>query len=251
MQLFTPIDHIEPYLTTQDATALWDRLHRDLSNAGFKRVFYAASQRRQANSARSPRDTIVKSSYGAEFDSFFVDGAAFTADVNTQWAIDSQGAVSWDLTRRLKADGQLSAHQIAIHERCLDLGLINGYTISLRNYGSGLITGFGLSADDIVHQKEVDDVWTEHRKLLLCVLSAFDLSTRMLPQVPDGEELTARQREVLAWVGDGKTIDDIAEIMGLHRSTIVKHMREARERLRVTNTLQAVMRATLQGQIYR
>lgn len=251
MHFATPIDHLEPYLMTQDASALWDRLHLDLENAGFLRIFYAASRRRQANTQQSQHDTIVKSSYGDEFDEFFVNGAAFESDVNTEWALNSQGAVSWDLTRRLKSEGKLSPRQVAIHERCLDLGLVNGYTISLRNYGSGLITGFGLSADDISQQEQVDRIWVENRKLLFCVLSAFDLSTRLLPQVPDGEELTKRQREVLAWVGDGKTIDDISEIMGLHRSTIVKHMREARERLRVANTLQAVMRATLQGQIYR
>lgn len=246
----TPTTQIEPYLACHNAAALWSRLHRDLQPFGFERLFFAASRKRSANHEHSPRDSIVRSSYGAEFDKFFL-GGAFSVDVNTQWAICSEGAVSWDLTRRLRAQGQLSARQQELHERCNDLGLINGYTVSLRNRGRGLVSGFGLSADAVSRQREVDRIWVEHGKEILCLLAAFDLIARVSPDIPEGEDLTSRQCEVLEWAGDGKTIDDIAEIMGLSRSTVVRHMEDARARLKVCNTLQAVVRAMQQGQIYR
>ncbi|MEJ6395505.1 autoinducer binding domain-containing protein [Gymnodinialimonas sp. 2305UL16-5] len=247
----TPISIVEPYLSIRDAAGLWSKLHEDVEQCGFRRIFYAGARRRSANHDHSPDDTIVKSSYGEEFDRFFIDGNAFTSDVNTQWALYSEGAVSWDLTRRLKSRGQLNPRQVEIHDRCNDLGLVNGYTVSLGSRSTGLVSGYGLSADDMSEQAEVDRIWSRNRSLLLSTLSIFDLVIRLVPDIPNGSELTKRQGEVLEWAGDGKTIDDIAEIMGLHRSTVAKHMSDARARLRVANTLQAVVRATVQGQIYR
>jgi hypothetical protein len=46
------------------------------------------------------------SSYGAEFDAVFVRDGGFSSDVTTQWALDSEGSVSWPLAARLKARGQ-------------------------------------------------------------------------------------------------------------------------------------------------
>ena len=62
--------------------------------------------------------------------------------------------------------------------------------------------------------------------------------------------LTNRQREVLEWVGDGKTTQDIATIMDLTPATVEKHLRLARESLDVETTAQAVLKASFQNQIF-
>jgi len=62
--------------------------------------------------------------------------------------------------------------------------------------------------------------------------------------------LTRRQREVLEWVGDGKTVQDIALLMGLTPATVEKHLRLAREALEVGTTAQAVLKASYQNQIF-
>ena len=54
----------------------------------------------------------------------------------------------------------------------------------------------------------------------------------------------------MEWVGDGKTMADIAEIMGLTQATIEKHLRLAREALNVETTAQAVLKASFQNQIF-
>ncbi|TCP39608.1 helix-turn-helix transcriptional regulator [Rhodovulum marinum] len=242
---------LEPYLSARDMPALWAYLHRDLARFGFEKVFYVCTQRRPACGEFTVRDAAIQSSYGTEFDRFFVSGGAFLADVTTQWAINSEGAVSWGLSRRLNARGQLTAKQREVHERSLALGIVNGYTVSLRSPRAALISGFGLCAEEASTQGRVDRTWQAHGDEVLMALSAFDVCARAMPRVPPEEELSPRQREVLEWAGDGKTIEEIAEIMGLHRNTVTKHMQEARERLGVANTLQAVLRAVIQGQIYR
>ena len=63
-------------------------------------------------------------------------------------------------------------------------------------------------------------------------------------------ELTQRQREVLQWVGDGKTAQDIALLMGLTAATVEKHLRLAREALDVETTAQAVLKAAFYNQMF-
>ena len=62
--------------------------------------------------------------------------------------------------------------------------------------------------------------------------------------------LSARQREALEGVANGKTLVEIAELMGLSVPTVEKHLRRAREVLDVETTAQAVLKASVQQQIF-
>lgn len=251
MHSLRPSAILEPYLFARSADALWSILHSDLENFGFERIFYASTQRRPANGDFTPRDTVIRSSYGQDFDRYFVGDGAFSSDITTQWALHSVGSVSWGLTRRLSSQGQMTTKQQSVHERSRALGIMNGYTVSLRLNGASLVSGFGLCADEASTQRKVDKTWQSYGDKIVAVLTAYDTCVRGFPGYPVDEELSPRQREILEWAGDGKSIEDISTILSLHRSTIVKHMKEARERLGVATTLQAVARASVQGQIYR
>jgi DNA-binding NarL/FixJ family response regulator len=61
--------------------------------------------------------------------------------------------------------------------------------------------------------------------------------------------LTDREREVLAWVGRGKTSSEIAIILGLRERTVNFHCDRAMKRLDVTNRTQAVAKAIAHGLI--
>ena len=62
--------------------------------------------------------------------------------------------------------------------------------------------------------------------------------------------LTKRQKEVLGWIGDGKTIQVTAILLGLTPATVEKHLRLARRALDVETTAQAVLRANFHNQIF-
>ena len=66
-----------------------------------------------------------------------------------------------------------------------------------------------------------------------------------------GQNLTKRQRELLQWVSDGKTTQDIAILMDVSKATVEKHLRLAREVMGVETTAQAVLRMAYQNQIFR
>jgi DNA-binding NarL/FixJ family response regulator len=67
---------------------------------------------------------------------------------------------------------------------------------------------------------------------------------------PESEiHLTDREREVLTWVGRGKTSSEIAIILGIRERTVNFHCDQAMRRLDVINRTQAVVKAIDQGLI--
>jgi DNA-binding NarL/FixJ family response regulator len=61
--------------------------------------------------------------------------------------------------------------------------------------------------------------------------------------------LTEREREVLTWVGRGKTSAEIAIILGIRERTVNFHCDQAMKRLDVINRIQAVAKAIERGLI--
>ena len=55
--------------------------------------------------------------------------------------------------------------------------------------------------------------------------------------------LTAREREVLRWLGAGKTDKDIGAILGISPRTVHKHLQRIYEKLGVETRTAAVVRA--------
>src|SRR4051812_40803147 len=64
-----------------------------------------------------------------------------------------------------------------------------------------------------------------------------------------GVHLTQREKEVLTWVGRGKTSSEIAIIVGVSERTVKFHCDQAMQRLDVINRTQAVAKALVEGLI--
>ena len=101
-----------------------------------------------------------------------------------------------------------------------------------------------------MRQHEVDAIWDAHGRELMVINTLTHLRISAMPFASSRRPLTPRQREVLEWVADGKTSADIATIMGLTVATVEKHLRLAREALDVDTTAQAVLKASVQKQIF-
>jgi len=61
--------------------------------------------------------------------------------------------------------------------------------------------------------------------------------------------LTKREKTCLLWVAEGKTANDIATILAISESTVVFHLKNAIQKLDVTNRSQAIAKAVLLGLI--
>lgn len=70
----------------------------------------------------------------------------------------------------------------------------------------------------------------------------FEAATRaVVPDRPaDGQELTGREMECIAWCAEGKTSWEISKILGISERTVFFHMQNASRKLGASNRIQAV-----------
>ena len=93
------------------------------------------------------------------------------------------------------------------------------------------------------------DILLPHLVSTLARVLANESRTRTLSKRPAGL-ITAREVEVLTWVRDGKTNDEIAEILGLSMLTVKNHLRHAMKKLVVRTRGQAVAKAIALGLLH-
>ena len=62
--------------------------------------------------------------------------------------------------------------------------------------------------------------------------------------------MSMREREILQWTAEGKSQQDIADILTISHRTVEVHLRSARHKLYALTTAQAVGRAISMGLIY-
>ncbi len=99
-------------------------------------------------------------------------------------------------------------------------------------------------------QDDIDRLTAQTRDVIFTVAAVAHRCLSSLPYHPPGRRLTLRQREVLEWVGEGKTTADIALIMGITPPTVEKHLRLARETLGVETTAHALVKAAFLNQMF-
>jgi DNA-binding CsgD family transcriptional regulator len=76
----------------------------------------------------------------------------------------------------------------------------------------------------------------------------FEAARRMHNPEPTARpRLTDRQRECVLWVARGKTDWEISQILGLRHTTVVEHLKHARERYTATTRVTLTVRALFDG----
>ncbi len=128
--------------------------------------------------------------------------------------------------------------------------MVAGYSISFKSVSPRSKGAIALTARAGLSQADVDKIWAEHGDDIVVLNNITHLRILSLPYNAPGRSLTKRQREVLGWVGDGKTVQDIAMLLELTPATIEKHLRLARDALSVETTAQAVLKASFQNQMF-
>ena len=143
----------------------------------------------------------------------------------------------------------LTASELRVVEFNKSMEVTAGYTVSFRSISERSKGAIALTAKPGLTQEKVDETWAEHGDAIVVMNNVMHLKLLTLPH--SGErQLTKRQREVLQWVGDGKTTQDIAVLLNLTAATIEKHLRLAREALDVETTAQAVLKAAFYNQMF-
>ncbi|MBN2907225.1 MAG: LuxR family transcriptional regulator [Rhodobacteraceae bacterium] len=244
------LEHLSRLIGARTIEELWSLHTRKMAEYGFDRLIYGFTRFRTANSFGDPEDFVVMSNHCTEYVRQFIDQGLYKNAPMVQWAARHDGVCSWRLIADWAARGTLSPEEHAVVEFNRSMDVLAGYTISFTEISVRSKGAIGLTARRDLDQDAVDAIWQSHGKDLLLMNDVMHLKVHNLPYTATRRPLTKRQSEVLEWVGDGKTTQDIATILGVTQATVEKHLRLAREGLDVETTAQAVLKAWFQNQIF-
>ncbi|WP_420343443.1 LuxR family transcriptional regulator [Paenirhodobacter sp.] len=244
------LEHLEKVLLSDDVETIWSMHCSLMAQYGFDRLIYAFIPYRAVPGHDDIADALILSNYDTAYLRSFLHEKMFLESPMVRWTMSNTGVCSWNWVEDQRRLGLLSETEQQVLRINAAHGVIAGYSIAFADSSARSKGGIGLCAERGLSQTEVDDIWARHERELMVLNLIVHLKISNLPLVTARRALTVRQREVLEWVADGKTIADIALIMGLTVATVEKHLRLAREALDVETTAQAVLKATMQKQLF-
>lgn len=241
----TLIEHLDALTNAPSVEDLWELHTTKMASYGFDRLIYGFTRYRSGTALGDPQDWVVLTNHGDEYmERFIGEGFIYHAPM-VRWALENNGTCSWSWIGN--PDNLTPAEQrVAQFNRDMDVNA--GYTISFRSVSSRTKGAAAITARPGLSQPEVDAIWAAHGTEINVMSNVVYLKMLTLPYAT--RNLTKRQREVLQWVGDGKTTQDIALLLGLTAATVEKHLRLAREALDVETTAQAVLKASFYNQMF-
>lgn len=216
---------------------------------GFGRLNYGLTRFRTESSIGDPEDALFLSTSEAEYAQLYVRDGFFKRTPIYRWLMKNTGVTTWRWVHDDFAAGVLSPEEAEAVRVNARFGIFAGIAISFpetqRTKGA-----LGLTADPGMDHDDVDDILLRHRDAIEAVAHMMHLRIITLPANYVRRSLTPRQREVLEWVADGKTTQDVAILMSISAAMVEKHLRLARESLNVETTAQAVAKGTLLNLIF-
>jgi len=232
------------------AEDVWSYHGEHMREFGFDRLLYTSTRFRMHGLFGDIADAIMLSSHHPDFLKAFDGTDLYIHSPTTSWLQKNVGALSWQVAWDRFASSDLTEGEKRVKELYKQWDITAGYTISLNRVDDRSLCTMGLCGERGLSQGALDAIWKESGETIILLNNIMHLKMLALPQLGQRRTLTPRQREVLQWVADGKTVQDIADIMSLKPSTVEKHLRLARAALNVETTAQAVLKASLRNQLF-
>ncbi|MCW1933254.1 helix-turn-helix transcriptional regulator [Pararhodobacter zhoushanensis] len=237
-------------LTATDREILWSLLCRFFADLGFDHVIYGYSPDLRGPVMSAPDEYVVLSTLADDVITTLIEKQYYRMNASFGWALENAGIASWSMTEQesgIALERQVTDEALGFFERNnLSVGCTIGFPQE-RTRGRAVM---GLAARRGISQVKVDAQLEVNRDVIFTAASVAHLCLVSLPYHIPGRRLTVRQREVLEWVGNGKTTADIAQIMGITPPTVEKHLRLARETLGVETTAHALIKAAFLNQVF-
>ncbi|WP_339690772.1 LuxR family transcriptional regulator [Celeribacter baekdonensis] len=240
-------DKVHSILNATTVQDVWERMLGYVQEAGFTHVLYGSTKFHTDSGFGNDNDHLFLTNHGPDYmQGYFLEGRYRNGPM-VHWALNNVGTCSWAWVG--ENFDQMSEQEREVSMYNASRGVTAGYTIAFQNALKRAKGAVGMSVEPFVGtQEQADAIWAkEGREIeLICGVAHLKIITMPMPQ----RLLTSRQREVLEWICDGKTVADTAQILGLNKATVEKHLRLARESLGVSTTAQAVLKASFQNQIF-
>ncbi len=213
-----------------------------LDHLGFQRHAYVAFM------ARS--EPHILDNYPSAYREHFIENDYVYIDPVLMGTKRSLLPFKWSKESRVFCEKlPLSPKQRRILEEGSEFGINRGIAIPIH-----LVQGsFGvLVANSDVPAPELDKLWQDKAlELQLYALHIHEAYQEIASLPTDDFEapLSPRERECLQLLAAGKDLWSVSEILSLSLDTVRNYLRSARRKLRVTNTMHAVVKAMHNGLI--
>lgn len=239
------LDKLARALTIED---VWNLHCTEMAGFGFDRLIYGYTRFVTETSLGAFEDAIFLTNHDPAYFDRFIGDRLFVHAPMVRWARNNVGACSWGvLWANAEALSDAERKIVAFNR---SMNVTAGYSISFADPYPRSFGLIALAARSGLNQAAVDEIWSAEGRRIEAMNHVLHLKIMSLPHRTARAGLSDRQREVLEWVGAGKSNLDIATIMGVSVPTVEKHLRLAREKLGVETTAQAILKASFQNQIY-
>ena len=218
----------------QSPQSIFTRIAQAAQQLGFDYVAYGF----QSPYPVTQRKIVMLNNYPGPGQARYADAGYLFKDPTVAHGKQSQSPVLWS--------DHAFAKNPALWADAQDHGLRTGWAqSSLERNGSGslltLCRGFEPLTACELQAKESAMRW-------LVQVAHVSLSRNIpIQEAQTLKPLTCREREILQWSADGKSVQDISDILQLSKSAVDFHMKNAISKLSAPNKTAAVARAALMG----
>ena len=190
---------------------------------------------------------IIISGYPSEWRERYVSQGYLRIDPTVTYCAANFLPLCWD---RIEPTGKESAAIRQFMSESRDFGLKNGVSFPIHT-PNGEFAMLSLSLGD-GGEEASSRIFHALPFVQLIALHIHEAARRVVNVVDSCHgrvRLSEREKECLLWSAEGKTSWEIAQILGVSERTVIFHLQNAADKLRVTNRQQAVARAVSAGLI--
>lgn len=242
--------YLQSLVAATEIEVAWEMHKAHMARFGFDRVLYGFTRFGTRATLGDYEDALMLTNHPRDYVSAYVHENLYNEGLMVRWASANAGAQSWRWMEDRVASGDVTPRERHVHELNKKFGLIAGYTVSFSHRNMRAKGAIGLTARADLDQDAVDQIWADCGDMIELANNVFHLKVTSLPYLRQARALTDRQREVLELIADGKTVQDVAQVLEIRPTTVEKHLRGARDVMQAETTAHAVARAATMGQIF-
>ena len=152
---------------TKTLEELWDAHCRQMAEFGFERLLYGYTLFRTETSLGDPEDFVILTNHGRAYLDGFLQGGLYFHAPMLKWALNNEGAQSWNLAQSSQSNGSLSPQEKQVLDFNKSMGVVAGYTVSFNSVSMRTKGAISLAAGSDLNQDDVDAIWDEHGEDIL------------------------------------------------------------------------------------
>ena len=218
---------------------LFQRMMKLQGNYGISSGLYGVSYCKSTAQHDGITDSLfLKTNYSKDFLDHFGSEEFLDDDITAIHCLSKTTPLIWHEYDRYYDVNDNQRYYMEEGAYQFDMSVGVAIPVRFNEFGGG---GMGLSAQGL-GANEFIKIWSSYQHEITTITKIFDELTRT-KFVDDEFKLNAREKDILNWLANGITIQEIAYKLNLGSSTIETQLRSARIKLGAKSNIQAITKA--------